>query len=163
MNFDHPNNQITLEQFKDYWGGWTNSNPIEKAIIRWLPEATMARSMLEKGDADIVVNLSTEDYAALEKASGFDSQKHPSIMQYYLSLNGSTKALENPKVRQALQISFDTDKVISDIFNGNMLRDWTRQSVPGIRTSTLPKLNIPMTWKRLRACSKKRVSKMAWS
>jgi peptide/nickel transport system substrate-binding protein len=121
-SFDHANNQITLERFKDYWGGWSNPSPIDKAYIRWLPEATMARSMLEKGDADIVVNLSSEDFAALEKASGFDSQKHPSIMQYYLSLNGSSEALKNAKVRQALQYSFNTDQVISDIFNGNMLK-----------------------------------------
>ena len=121
-NFDHANNQITLERFKDYWGGWTNPSPIDKAFIRWLPEATMARSMLEKGDADIVVNLSSEDFAALEKAPGFDSQKHPSIMQYYLGMNSSSKALENVKVRQALQYSFNTDKVISDIFNGNLLK-----------------------------------------
>jgi len=120
--FDHANNQITLDRYSNYWGGWKNQKPIAKAIFRWLPEATMARSMLEKGDADIVVNLQSTDFAALQKATGFVSEKHPSIMQYYLGMNGSVKPLDDARVRQALQYSFNTDKVISDIFNGNMLK-----------------------------------------
>ena len=121
-SFDHANNQITLDRYSNYWGGWKNQKPIAKAIFRWLPEATMARSMLEKGDADIVVNLQSTDFAALQKATGFVSEKHPSIMQYYLGMNGSVKPLDDARVRQALQYSFNTDKVISDIFNGNMLK-----------------------------------------
>ena len=121
-NFDHANNQITLDRYANYWNGWKNSKAPDKAIFRWLPEATMARSMLEKGDVDIVVNLPTTDYAALQKAAGFVSVKFPSIMQYYLGMNGSVKPLDNKLVRQALQYTFNADKVISDIFGGNMLK-----------------------------------------
>lgn len=121
-SIDHANNQITLQRFKEYWGGWSNEKPIEKAIIRWLPEASVARSLLEKGDADIAVNLPATDFAALEKAQGFVSTKSPSIMQYYFSLNGSAKPLDSVKVRQALQYAFNTEKVIKDIFNDNILK-----------------------------------------
>jgi peptide/nickel transport system substrate-binding protein len=119
---DRTNNQITLERYKEYWGGWKNPAPIEKAIIRWLPDATTARSMLEKGDVDIAVNLPTTDYAALAKEAGFTSYKYPSIMQYYLGFNNSVAPLTDIKVRQALAYSFDTDKIISDIFNGNLMK-----------------------------------------
>ena len=119
--YDKANNQVTLERFKDYWGGWTNPKPIEEAIFMWLADPTSARQMLERGDADVAINLSATDFAALEKTSGFVSKKYPSIMQYYIALNGSVKPLTDPKVRQALGYSFDYNKVISDIFLGNLL------------------------------------------
>jgi peptide/nickel transport system substrate-binding protein len=120
--YDKANNQVTLERFKEYWGGWTNPKPIDKAVFLWLADPTGARQMLEKGDADIAINLPATDFAAVEKASGFVAKKYASIMQYYIALNGSSKPLDNPKVRQALQYSFDYDKVISDIFLGNLLK-----------------------------------------
>ena len=121
-SYDTANKTITLERFADYWGGWTNPNPIEKAIIRRLAEQSGARPLLEKGDADVVINLPATDYAALEKATGFVSKKFPSIMQYYIALNGSVKPLDNVLVRQALQYSFNTDTVISDIFLGTLVK-----------------------------------------
>jgi ABC-type transport system substrate-binding protein len=120
--FDKANNQVTLERYADYWGGWTNPNPVEKVIIRWLADAAGARPLIEKGDADVAINLPTTDYEALQKNPGLVNEKHPSIMQYYLSLNGSAKPLDNVKVRQALQYSFNTDQVISDIFDGNLIK-----------------------------------------
>jgi peptide/nickel transport system substrate-binding protein len=120
-NFDTANKQITLERFKDYWGGWKIDHPIDKAILRWLKDPTGARVLIEKGDADIAVNLPATDFSALEKAQGFISKKYPSIMQYYLAFNGSVKPLDDNRVRQALQFSFNRDKVISDIFNGNLI------------------------------------------
>ncbi len=120
--YDHANNQITLTRFANYWGGWKNSHPVDQVFIRWLTDPTVARSMLEKGDADIVVNLPTTDFAAMKKESGFVNQQHPSIMQYYLGMNGSAKPLDDPRVRQALQYTFNTDKIISDIFGGNLLK-----------------------------------------
>jgi peptide/nickel transport system substrate-binding protein len=121
-SFDHANNTITLARYKDYWKGWSNSKAPEKAIIRWLADPTQARLMLEKGEADIAVNLPTTDFAALQKASGFSSNTYPSIMQYYLAMNGTVKPLDNAKVRQALQYTFNGDKVISDIFGGNLMK-----------------------------------------
>lgn len=121
-SFDTANNTITLERVADYWGGWKNEKPIDKAIFRWLADPTGARPQLEKGDADIAINLPTTDFAALEKATGFVSAKYPSIMQYYLALNGQMKPTDNVKVRQALAYSFNYDAVIKDIFGGNLVK-----------------------------------------
>lgn len=121
-SYDQANNTITLERATDYWGGWKNEKPIDKAIFRWLAEASGARPQLEKGDADIAINLPTTDFQALEKASGFTSAKYPSIMQYYLALNGQMKPTDNVKVRQALAYSFNYDAVIKDIFGGNLVK-----------------------------------------
>ncbi len=121
-SFDQANNTITLARYKDYWKGWKNSKAPEKAIIRWLADPTQARLMLEKGEADIAVNLPTTDFASLQKASGFNSYTYPSIMQYYLAMNGTVKPLDDARVRQALQYTFNADKVISDIFGGNLTK-----------------------------------------
>lgn len=122
-SFDKANNTITLERAADYWAGWTNNaKPIDKAIFRWLADSAGARPQLEKGDADIAINLPATDYVALEKATGFVSAKYPSIMEYYLALNGQMKPTDNVKVRQALAYSFNYDAVIKDIFGGNLVK-----------------------------------------
>lgn len=121
-SFDHAAKTITLDRFKEYWGGWKGSNFIEKAIIRWLADATTARPMLEKGDADVLINPPVSDFSKLQSTVGMVSYKNPSIMQYYISLNTSVKPLDNLQVRQALQYSFDTDKIIQDIYNGTVLK-----------------------------------------
>jgi peptide/nickel transport system substrate-binding protein len=118
---DHDANQITLQRYPAYWGGWSNSHPVGKLVIRWLADANAARALLEKGQADILVNPPAEDFAALSGAAGFASQKSPSIMQYYLGLNGSQKPLDDVRVRQAMQYSFDKERMIHEIFKDNML------------------------------------------
>ncbi len=119
-SFDHASNTITLERYQEYWGKWKNAQAPDKAVIRWLSDSSQARLMIENGDADIVVNMPTTDYAAMQGKAGFVNYKAPSIMQYYLAMNGSDKPLDDVRVRQALQYSFNTDKVISDIFGGNL-------------------------------------------
>jgi peptide/nickel transport system substrate-binding protein len=120
--FDKANNQITLERYADYWGGWTNTAPIDKVMVRWLADSAGARPQIEKGDADIVINPPATDFAALEKTAGITAGKYPSIMEYYLALNGQMKPTDNVKVRQALAYSFNYDSVINDIFGGNLTK-----------------------------------------
>jgi peptide/nickel transport system substrate-binding protein len=121
-NFDHAAKTITLDRYKDYWGCWKGDNHIEKAFIRWLADATTARPMLEKGDADVLINPSVADFQALMSTMGMVSYKNPSIMQYYIALNASVKPLDDVTVRQALQYSFDTERIIQEIFNGTVVK-----------------------------------------
>lgn len=121
-SFDTASNTITLERHKDYWGGWANQKPVEKVIIRWLAEATGARPLLEKGDADIVINPPANDFEALSKTAGIVTKKFASIMQYYIAFNGSAEPLDDVRVRQALAHTLDVDKIISDIFLGNLVK-----------------------------------------
>ena len=108
---DPEQNTITLERYADYWGATNDRGNIDTAIIRWGAEPAAARSMLEKGDADAWVNPQAPDYAALEALDSMTAIKFPSIMQYYLALNGSVEPLSDAKVRQALQYTFNTDEV----------------------------------------------------
>ncbi len=119
--FDRAANTITLERFKDYWGGVPSTAP-EKVIIRWITEPATARALLEKGEADVWVNPPTTDFQALSGKAGFTAGKYPGIMQYYLGFNNSVEPLNNVKVRQALQYSFNTDKIIADIFGGTLAK-----------------------------------------
>jgi peptide/nickel transport system substrate-binding protein len=119
---DPEQNTITLQRYPDYWGATNARGNIESAIIRWGTESAAARSMLEKGDADAWVNPQAPDYAVLQATDGMTAIKYPSIMQYYLALNGSVEPLTDVKVRQALQYTFNTDKVISDIFDDTLTK-----------------------------------------
>jgi peptide/nickel transport system substrate-binding protein len=122
VSFDHNVNEITLQRAPNYWGGWAgNAKPIGKMVVRWLADPAGARAQLEGGQADIIVNPPSADFAALSGAESFFSKKNPSIMQYYFSLSGALKPLDDVRVRQALQYSFNRGQVISAIFHDNIL------------------------------------------
>lgn len=121
-SFDHTPSQITLERVATYWGGWNNPQPIDRAIIRWLAEPTAARAMLEKGDADVLINPQATDFVTLQSAANIKTAHYPGIMQYYLGLNTAVKPLDDVRVRRALAHSLNTEVILHDIFLGNLSR-----------------------------------------
>ncbi len=149
-SFDHGANQIVLKRHPAYWGGWTNPRPIGQLTIRWLSDPALARAQLENGQADILVNPPAADFAALSSANGFASQKSPSIMQYYLGLNGSQKPLDDARVRQALQYSFNRAEVIGGIFQNNILAMESAVG-PGYPESLPAKAQYPFDLEKARA------------
>ena len=115
-------NEIVLKRYPAYWGGWTNPRPVGQLTIRWLADPAQARAQLENGTADILVNPPAADFAALSGAPGLSAQINPSIMQYYLGLNGSQKPFEDVRVRQALQYTFDHTRILREVFQNNILK-----------------------------------------
>lgn len=116
------NQQLTLVRNTEYWGGW-GENYLDKIIIRFVPETTTMRLMLEKGDADIAVGMSSnEDLDALAQTPGVVVEEFtaPSIRE--VRINTTKKPLDNVKVRQALAYSFDYDTAANGILGGHAVR-----------------------------------------
>lgn len=116
------NQQLTLKRNPDYWGGWGDKY-VDKVIVRFVPESTTMRQMIEKGDADIAVGMtSNEDLDALAKTDGVTVEEFAAMSIHEVRINTTKKPLDNPKVRQALAYSFDYDTVANGIFSGHAIR-----------------------------------------
>ena len=55
-----PEEQLTLERYDDYWGGWEGSH-FDRVIFRVIPENETRRQLIEQGEVDIVDNLNPEE------------------------------------------------------------------------------------------------------
>jgi peptide/nickel transport system substrate-binding protein len=116
------NQQLTLVRNPDYWGGW-GEKYLEKIIIRFVPETTTMRLMIEKGDADIAVGMSSiEDVDALAKTPGVVVEEFAAMSIRDLRINTTKKPLDNVLVRQALAYSFDYDQAANGVLGGHAVR-----------------------------------------
>ena len=113
--------QITMERDPNYWGGWGDKY-IDTVIVRPVGESTTMRLMLEKGDADIAVGLTTEDADALAKTPGVTVPEYLAGGIVEMRLNTTKKPLDDPRVRQALNYSFDYDQAVQGVVSGHAKR-----------------------------------------
>jgi peptide/nickel transport system substrate-binding protein len=110
-----PNESYTLQANPDFFRG---EAPMKRVIVRHIDESATQRLLLEKGDVDIVRNLSTEDIASVEANSSLavDSDLRGRIM--YLGLSQKNEILANPKVAEAIKYLVDYDGMGNSFLKG---------------------------------------------
>ncbi len=114
-SFD-PTQQVTLEKYDGYWGGWTGDH-FDKILIRAVPEETTRRQLLEQGEADIVDTLTSEDIVALQSNANLTVLQGKSTEIVYFAMT-EYGPLEKPEARQAMCYAFPYDEVIQGVYKG---------------------------------------------
>ena len=100
--------QIVLDQFADYWKGWSGSH-VAQVIQRVVPSAGTQQLLLEKGDAHLVVLPSigiTQDPKEIASKPGVKLVETPSFRVTVISLNTQKGPLKDVRLRKALQHAF---------------------------------------------------------
>jgi len=116
------NQQLTMVRNPDYWGGWGDKF-LEKIIIRFVPETSTMRLMIEKGDADVAVGMSNnEDLDALAKTPGVAVEEFSAMSIREVRINTTKPPLDDARVRQALAYSFDYDQAATGVLGGHAVR-----------------------------------------
>ena len=103
----------------DWWQGWEDGPHIDRVIIQWIAEPATVRSMLEQGDAQIVIGLTPEDWNAVSTIEGIATSEHASSLQSLIMPNNQKAPFDNPKVRQALAYAVNYGEIISGIMGGH--------------------------------------------
>jgi peptide/nickel transport system substrate-binding protein len=117
-SWDRDLRQITMVRDPNYWGGWGEGPHIDEVIVRWIDESSTIRSMLEKGDADVVTGITYEDWKALGETPGISAVSYPALFTCQIYLNNLEPPTDNAQVRQALQAALDTESIIEDVMGG---------------------------------------------
>ena len=116
------NQQLTLVRNPDYWGGWGDKF-LEKIIVRFVPETSTMRLMIEKGDADVAVGMThNEDLDALAKTPGVAVEEFSAMSIREVRINTTKPPLDDARVRQALAYSFDYDQAANGVLGGHAVR-----------------------------------------
>jgi peptide/nickel transport system substrate-binding protein len=106
------NEGYTLEANEAYRGGMPG---VRRIIVRHIPEPSMQRLLLEKGDVDYARNLTRDQIAALSGKPEIVAQSGPKGGLLYLALNSENRALARPEVQQALKYLVDYDGIAANI------------------------------------------------
>jgi peptide/nickel transport system substrate-binding protein len=90
---------------------------LTSVLIRHVPESANQLTELQKGDADIALNLTAEQLATL--GSDATSVKGQDLRLFYVGMNVAVEPLDNPDVREALRMAIDYDGIVNDLLSGN--------------------------------------------
>jgi peptide/nickel transport system substrate-binding protein len=86
-------------------------------LISHVPESSNQLTMLQKGDADIAMNLTPEQLATL--SSDATEVKGEDLRLFYLGMNVAMPPLDKVEVREALRMAIDYDGIVNDLLSGN--------------------------------------------
>jgi peptide/nickel transport system substrate-binding protein len=109
--------EVILTKFGDYWKGWQGKH-FDKIYYKKVSEDTSRRQMLEKGDADWTMELTSEDIEALKTNPNVTIEVNPSFENLLGFFNTEKAPLNNKLVRQALSYAFPYEDVVKYAMGG---------------------------------------------
>jgi len=88
---------------------------IRRVVIRHVADPSAQRLMLEKGDADIVRNLTPEQIKAVSADKAFTITSSGQGSSMYIAMNQANEILAKPQVHQAIKWAIDYDAIEKNI------------------------------------------------
>ena len=86
-------------------------------LLRHVPESANQLTELQKGDADLALNLTPEQMATL--SGDAVSFKGTDLRLFYVGMNVAVPPLDKVEVREALRMAVDYDGIVNDLLSGN--------------------------------------------
>jgi peptide/nickel transport system substrate-binding protein len=109
--------EVLLTANPNYGGAKPALNYI---LISHVPESANQLTALQKGDADIALNLTAEQLATLSGDAA--SFKGSDLRLFYLGMNATVTPLDKVEVREAMRMAIDYDGIVNDLLSGNALK-----------------------------------------
>jgi peptide/nickel transport system substrate-binding protein len=108
---------IKLTANPDYWG---EKPKVDELLFRIIPEKAVQIAELEVGNIDIAPVLPFDQAQLLKDSPGIrlESREGGRRVLMGIKTKGGNKALEDPKVRQALNYAIDFDAINEGLFGG---------------------------------------------
>ena len=108
--------EIVLERNEGYFG----AKPFfRQVIIKHVKDPSTQVLMLQRGDADVALDLSVDQAEDLKGKPGIQLFEDFSGWTVYLGLNTSVAPWDKPQVREAVKYAIDYDAIVSQIMRSH--------------------------------------------
>jgi ABC-type transport system substrate-binding protein len=112
-----PNEVLRLEKNQNYW---QEGLPyFDEVVFQVVPDISTRATMLEAGETQMSLGLSTQDLERFKDTSGIKVLEGLGSQQYYITLNNSRPPLDDVRVRQAINHAVDKQGIIDAVFLGS--------------------------------------------
>jgi peptide/nickel transport system substrate-binding protein len=129
---------------------------IDQIIVRIVPDASVRETMMRQGDADLLMWATEQVASDLKDASNVKLSISPTsrwVMRLFINLaaKGTTDPVATPnpffgdvRVRQAIRMAIDVDKITSSVWYGYAQPVWTEFFRPPYNTCNIsrPKFDV---------------------
>ena len=110
---------VTLARYDGYWG---KKPAYDTVVIRVVPEAATRESLVLSGQAEVIILPPIADLPNLKSNSAVKVLAGASDRTIFLAFNLSRKAMQDKRVRQAINYAIDKDAIIKNVLFGQAER-----------------------------------------
>ncbi|MEM2810710.1 MAG: ABC transporter substrate-binding protein [Candidatus Korarchaeum sp.] len=112
--------QFVLRANPNYWK--TGQPVLKTVIIKHVPEPTDQLLLIQKGDADVVLDLTADQVKQIENQPGIKVVRVERFLNRYIGMNVAVKPLDKEEVRDAIRYCIDYDSIVNDIMKGAAIK-----------------------------------------
>mgnify|MGYP006359859009 FL=1 len=109
--------QVVLERFDGYWGGWKEGQ-FDRVIVKVVSEAATRTQMIKNGEAGVAWDIPLDQLKVLGEDPSIKVSTAPSWKNFQFLINTQKYPTNNLAFRQALQYLWDYESVTKDILHG---------------------------------------------
>ncbi|RLE80578.1 MAG: ABC transporter substrate-binding protein [Thermoprotei archaeon] len=106
-----PENEVVLERFEDWWGGWTGKEP-DIVVIKIVKDAVTQEQMVLAGEISIAEYVPLDDVDILKEDPRVQVVIKPSFQNLLALLNTKKPPLNNTLVRRALAHAIPYEEIV---------------------------------------------------
>ena len=111
-----PESDIKLEKYDQYWDGAAKINNV---TIKFNSDGNVRALALQSGEVDIAYHLPPEALEPIEKDEKLRVESVSSLRVHFLLYNSIKPALQDVKVRKALDLLVNRPVMVNEIMNGH--------------------------------------------
>lgn len=102
----------------DYWRGWPQGEKrLASIIYRVIREAAAQKAAVQRGEADIVEGLTSDDFTQLTNVPGIAIEDHVGMTAFAIKFNNQRGPTADVNLRKAIAHAFDYDALVA-VYNG---------------------------------------------
>src|SRR5215472_616484 len=116
-----PGDRIVLERFKDYWGTPAN---VDRLVFKRLDDPAARVAALRTGEVDFILAPPPDDVESLRQ-EGFAVLQSNAPHIWYWHLNMKDEHFKDIRVRQAIQMAIDKEKMAKELLKGTAKAAWS--------------------------------------
>lgn len=110
-----PGQEAKLTRFDDYWGEKPN---IEHLTIAYFTEQNAVTNAIRGGQIDVAQGIPFPEMPALEADPNLELLVSDTAAYPIIAMNAANAPFDDTKVRQALRMSVDRERIVSNAFGG---------------------------------------------
>ncbi|GAA4431447.1 ABC transporter substrate-binding protein [Georgenia halophila] len=103
---------LNLDAVEDYWAGAPASSRLE---LPYIPENSTRLTALKTGEVDVTWSIPPDQIEAMAEP-GLEVVSAPSFINYFNWFNSSRKPFDDVRVRRAMWMAIDVERVVGDLF-----------------------------------------------
>ena len=139
-----PGEQIVLRRFDGWRGGIDAKLPaMRRVIVQTVPDASTRASLIDRGDADLAIDLAASDIPTIEKSAKAKVVSVPQSNGFtHITVNDRLAPFDNPKVRQAMAAALPYEDMFKAALFGRGKKlygaDWTGAPPDAVFPQAMP-------------------------